>query len=100
MKTMIKSNEVTKYATLRVKPETQDRVNRYIADRMVERRGKRITVDEVIVEAFEALDAARKAERAITPEFDMTPAHEVPQREAEKKRQVDAMLKTVESDQK
>lgn len=45
-----------KYAALRVKYETQERVNQYIAQRMVERQGKRITVDEVINEAFDALE--------------------------------------------
>ncbi len=63
MKTMSSSKnnetEMTKYATLRVKPETQERVNLCIAERGVERRGKRITVDEVVNEAFDALDEKR-----------------------------------------
>lgn len=48
-----------KYATLRVKYETQERVNLYIAERMVERDGKRITVDDVVNEAFDALKKSR-----------------------------------------
>jgi predicted DNA-binding protein len=50
-----------KYAALRVKYETQERVNQYIAERSAESgRGKRITVDEAINAAFDALEHERK----------------------------------------
>jgi predicted DNA-binding protein len=50
-----------KYAALRVKYETQERVNQYIAERSAESgRGKRITVDEAINTAFDALEHERK----------------------------------------
>ena len=48
------SNNVTKYATLRVKPETQDRVNRYIGECM-SKDGERVTVDDMVSKALDAL---------------------------------------------
>jgi predicted component of type VI protein secretion system len=79
-------------ASLNVSKDTRDEFMSYLAA-LIGQRGEMITQDEAVKEMLIHARTALAKERDLTRGLDLTPSYRIAEKEAEKEKRVDALLK-------